>query len=434
MRANSAPLRVDLKLDDCSSMFELILSASNHRIRHLSVSKTERSYLTASDFEGCLSVIKAAPILETLDVSLPPTHIGETKPLPASVVLLLQNAPVLRELSMQYCTPVWDLPVFHGLTSLVVKDVSLAARPSVDTLISTLKHIPSLTHLELTSTLPIDFFVIADSAPRVILLHLKSLYIKDASAVTAANFLNRLAYPGLLYIEFECAMSESPIFATSSAVPGLTAALKHLPFGPLHRLELKQISRDTVAVEVWDAIHQEEDLRYGRGGTISLQLVPGFLGTGTVCMKPIDATTKILKAFELADLKNLSVSGADIVLTPGEWHEWFGHLELLKKITMGNGCWSFLSALLYASHPEQLVDGAWELFPALRDIKFREMWITVIHFDHHLHLVREFLKSRGNIRELELVDCLYLQEEDIDGMKRFVENIMWKRPRWEDDD
>ncbi|KAF9466015.1 hypothetical protein BDZ94DRAFT_1319971 [Collybia nuda] len=430
-RTGNAPLRADIKVDDCTSMFEYILSASSRRIRHLSITKNEGGYFNSPSVDGCVSFIEATPILETLDIIMPPVRMANTKPIPASVVKLLETTSVLRELRLRYCTPNWNLPVLRGLTSLVVRDVSFGTRPDVDMLTFTLKDIPNLIHLELSSTLSNDGLPMLNKAPRIVLKHLKSLCIKDACVVATNNFLNQLAFPALVSLELECFLIESPLVDIGSAVPNFTEELKRMPFGPIKRLEIKQPQRDAVIFGVWE--DREEGIQCGRNWTISLRIAPEGRPIRNVTPYSVHAVARMLRILDLEELERISVSGTDMVFTRGEWFEWFGHLEKLTKITMSNGCWSLLTALSYASSPPY-VDGTWQLFPALRDIKLREMWTTVVYFDHYLFEVRQFLQARGNIQELEVENCLYIQKEDVERMGKFVKNVTWKGPPWEYDD
>lgn len=287
----------------------------------------------------------------------------------------------------------------------------------------------SLTRLELTAVLPEDDILTVFHPPRIMLSHLKSLYIEKASITTCINFLNRLTHPALLSFQFDLFTQDS-VLSTKSILQALGTALRDLPIQPIRWLGLTESWRDTVLLEIWDEAQQEGKPCRGRGGTVNLWLARDVLRLVTNCFDPMRMTKAILDTLPLQALEYLSVSGTKMDLDKAEWRGLFGGLQVLSKIMLGYGSWSLLNAL----HPEpeeradsdQVVSNRSQCFPALRAVKLRKMWTGCQEFQIGLDQVTEFIKARG-IQELELDNCTYLEDEDISRLEPFVGRLVWKQ-------
>jgi hypothetical protein len=228
-RARTAPLTVrvsiyyrDLASDAFYNSLELALSHIHH-IRYLSIRLTGGWYPLDELFSPLNS--DSADILEELNLSCPlgqPIHFHPP----------FRTAPKLRRFELRRCHTDWQLFCSIGdLTTLVISDIPVPLRPSVDTILSVFRSMNRLERLELTNALPElpESVRTLPSPEDIVPVRLENLFRFSLSGfiLDCANLMRQFVMPRCRQVHLETE-ARWPLREVALAVPPLSNSISSI--------------------------------------------------------------------------------------------------------------------------------------------------------------------------------------------------------------
>lgn len=241
-RSRSAPLRVGIMVehqnladDGFVSSVRLALSHIHH-IRYLRIALIDRF----RDLGDLLSpLLTGSPdILEELILSSPSTF-------PNYIYPSMESAPYMHSLVLHSCHINWQrFSSVGNLTSLVLKDIPISSRPSVEDILSILQSMPKLGKLSLLhaiSELPPSIRTLPpNDVPPIRLQHLFGLCL-SGFVLDCANLMRHFVMPHCMHLIVNAVIRWHTPAEVALAVPPLADIISS-SFSQLERQELPYIA------------------------------------------------------------------------------------------------------------------------------------------------------------------------------------------------
>ena len=374
------------------------------------------------------NLVEPAPRLESLEVSFNDRVSVHT--LPSG--LFSGDAPRLRELELHECALAWDVPFLRNLTTLKMYFVPPTTRPSISQVLAALSNMSHLHTLVLQSILPEGSpEVAAGRAGSGIVAQLPQLahLSIEADVPEGAFLLDHLVYPLTVSIILVGTLRcKSPADASYN-LPAVQSFCKVLgKFQPIRCL----VARYTLFAE------------YIQLNTYDIP--------GTCCQIPltkakVDFTLKISsehKTWEeihqslwtsipMKDLESLHVIDNVGSL---DWSQIFTTLAAAKlsrlNVTGDSGI-GFLRAFC-PDAPVPLNKRVKRRIPlklsslrefAIKGWTFDDLTADGSCFDWLKICLEDRRKRRGAIKELFLIECIHITDDDVDTLRKIVKKVDW---------
>lgn len=240
-RSRTAPLRVKILIDHQSLADDAFVSSVRlalshiHHIQYLCIVLIDRF----RDLGDLLS-----PLLTGSPNILKELILSSRSTIPNYVYPSMENAPCLRHLKLDSCHINWQRVSSVGnLTSLVLQDIPIASRPSVEDILSVLQTMTKLEKLSLIqaiSELPPSIRTLPpNDIPPIRLQHLFDLYL-TGFVLDCANLMRHFVMPRCKHLTVN-AVTRWHIPEVALAVPPLANIISS-SFSQLERQELPYLA------------------------------------------------------------------------------------------------------------------------------------------------------------------------------------------------
>ncbi|KDQ51397.1 hypothetical protein JAAARDRAFT_41247 [Jaapia argillacea MUCL 33604] len=463
VRSRLAPLHVTVNRRTMTSQYPRPLPQIHSALEHMSRIRSLVLELPASDLRT-LSLSPPAPALNTLTLFNWGTR--NTFPIPEDAFGLV--TPSLRRLDLTGCTPSWGSPMFNGLTSLRVKNNSVAesGRPTFTRLLEILSGNPQLESLALIDCLSSPS---SDSHPRnpaVRLPMLTFLHLED-EALGCSHLLSSLSVPPTTSLKLSSFAFKSSHFAS------LFASAKNLGIStPVLCLDISG-SWTQVTLRGYD--HPLSSPHSMPGDIAATQSAVSLRSDQTphieICLGLPDPTSGLVEmiltegcsVMDLTCLEEIiarEVLSTSIGVVKESW--WRGQFEKWQGVRtltiVGRGCFQPLSALGKgvetaktgpggsttttadsSSRPNPAPDrgtGGPILLPGLGTLSIEYADLEERFYDgssrnpapflnHLVKMLRWRKKSGKRVETLVLEACQHIDQGDVDGIRKTVGSVDW---------